>query len=256
MKISDVFPNPDDLLALEPEELAEVLLRRLQAVVEERQRSNPSTRESFDVNFHNFFNQNNYCESPPEFGSRQPEVDSALMEAWSWLESAGLLARSRDSTAGLFFITRRGRAIKSPNEFLEFRRGTILRRHLLHNTIADRVYPAFLRGEYDTAIFQAFREVEVAVRKACGFGSDQFGDKLMRSAFGSKGVLTDQSVPVGEQEAMGHLFAGAFGVHRNATGHRHVPTDPAEAAEIIGLASYLLRVVDRLTSGNQLSQTP
>jgi hypothetical protein len=25
---------------------------------------------------------------------------------------------------------------------------------------------------------------------------------------------------------MGHLFAGAFGVYRNSTGHRHVPTDP------------------------------
>jgi Protein of unknown function (Hypoth_ymh) len=39
------------------------------------------------------------------------------------------------------------------------------------------------RGEYDTAVFQAFREVEVAVRSAGKFPAEQFGKELMRKAF-------------------------------------------------------------------------
>ena len=74
----------------------------------------------------------------------------------------------------------------------------------------------------------------------------------MRAAFATAknnlpaGPLTDKQLPLGEQEAMAHLFAGAFGVYRNSTGHRHVPTEPEEAAEVIMFASQLLRIVDRL----------
>jgi hypothetical protein len=45
---------------------------------------------------------------------------------------------------------------------------------------------------------------------------------------------------------MAHLFAGAFGLFRNSTGHRYVPTEPEEAAELIMFARQLLRIVDRL----------
>jgi hypothetical protein len=50
-------------------------------------------------------------------------------------------------------------------------------------------------------------------------------------------------LPSGEQLAMSHLFAGAFGVYRNSTGHRHVEPDAADAAEVIVDASQLLRTV-------------
>ena len=73
----------------------------------------------------------------------------------------------------------------------------------------------------------------------------------MRDAFAvpkqgrATGPLTDPSAQGSEQEAMRNLFTGAFGVYRNPTGHRHVPTEPEETAEIIMLASQLLRIVDR-----------
>lgn len=62
-----------------------------------------------------------------------------------------------------------------------------------------------------------------------------------------RGPLTDTSLPPGEQESMAHLFAGAFGLYRNSTAHRYVPTKPEEAAEVIMFASQLLRIVDRLS---------
>jgi len=42
---------------------------------------------------------------------------------------------------------------------------------------------AFLRGDYDVAIFQAFKEVEVAVRTRGGFSATDIGTDLMRRAF-------------------------------------------------------------------------
>jgi Protein of unknown function (Hypoth_ymh) len=47
---------------------------------------------------------------------------------------------------------------------------------------------------------------------------------------------------------MAGLFAGAIGLYKNPQSHRHVPTSPVDAAEVIGLASQLLRLVES-TSG-------
>jgi uncharacterized protein (TIGR02391 family) len=117
--------------------------------------------------------------------------------------------------------------------------------------IASEVYPLFLSGKYDTAIFEAFREVEVAVRKAGGFPPTTVGVNLMRDAFrplnnNQSGSLTDKQLPAPEQEAMLSLFAGAIGLFKNPQSHRHVPTHPEDAAEVIIFASQLLWIVDRL----------
>jgi uncharacterized protein (TIGR02391 family) len=125
----------------------------------------------------------------------------------------------------------------------------------LHPLIGSTVYSAFLRGAYDTAVFEAFREVEVAVRAAGQFGPNDYGKELMRDAFKpseKKGQatapapLTDTQLPIAEQEAMSNFFAGAIGLYKNPQSHRHVPTHPEDAAEVIVFASQLLRIVDRL----------
>jgi hypothetical protein len=59
----------------------------------------------------------------------------------------------------------------------------LLPRKQLHPVIAEKVYPAFLHGKYDTAIFEAFREIEIAVRQGGGLPHDLVGEKLMRAAF-------------------------------------------------------------------------
>lgn len=58
--------------------------------------------------------------------------------------------------------------------------------------IASGVYPMYLRGDYDTAVFQAFKEVEISVRNAARLGYDRLGCPLMRDAFNPKtGPLSD-----------------------------------------------------------------
>lgn len=59
---------------------------------------------------------------------------------------------------------------------------------------------SFMRGEFDTAVFQAVKAAEVAVREAAGFGDSVIGVDLMRKAFDlDKGPLTDQSAERGER---------------------------------------------------------
>jgi hypothetical protein len=74
----------------------------------------------------------------------------------------------------------------------------------------------FLRGDYDDAVFKAFKTVEMAVRTAASLPNDMGGVEVMRTAFHStSGILTDKSVVVAEREALSRLFAGAIGHAKN-----------------------------------------
>ncbi len=178
--------------------------------------------------------------------------------------TAGLLAPDPTQMPGVdrVFLTRRAWSITDQATFQAFRKASILPRALLHPVIADRAWPNFIRGDHDTAVFQAFKEVEVAVRKAGGFGSQKIGVELMRAAFDTDaGPLADRSLPKAERESLSHLFAGAIGSYKNPSSHRTVViNDMIEAGEMLILASHLLRIIDdraaRLTASSRRAGPP
>jgi uncharacterized protein (TIGR02391 family) len=246
--LSSLVPSADDLLALDVEELAGVLLTHLNSC---GINSGDSVVQNGLISQHNFLRN---LEGHPEYPGRQPEVNRALMEAWSWLQGEGFLIPDAHQPASWFFLSRRAQRLKSPTDFTEYQKANLLPKGQLHPLIAAKVYPAFLRGEYDTAVFQAFREIEIAVRRAGRFPGDLVGTKLMRDAFrpdtknptAALGPLTDTTLPVAEQEGMSSLFTGAIALYKNPQSHRNVPTEATNAAEVIVFASHLLRIVDRL----------
>ncbi len=222
---------------MEPEELAPLVLKQLSESGQQK------------LNMHNFSlgNDSDFVAwAGPDPRQRQ-EISQRLIVAWRWLERELFIA-PQPGNIDWAFITQRGKAILESQDFETYKKGHLLPSEGLDPILVRKVKQAFIRGDYDTAIFQAFKEVEVRVRKKAGLSDSDIGVSLMRTAFNPKdGVLTDKSVSTGEQVARMELFAGAIGTYKNPSSHREVNlTDPKEAADIIHTANQLLRIVESI----------
>jgi uncharacterized protein (TIGR02391 family) len=246
------FPSPDEVLVADLDRLDEILLQHLKTYEGGGTVHQPVGGFNRDYYIAVMEGRPKYLGSlptEPEYGDRQPQVSRRMLEAWNSLVIKGYLMHNGQSHPDFFMITSAGEDL-----IKRFKQGAIpsytvtrmLPREALHPAINDKPWQHFMRGEFDTAAFQAMKAVEVSVRDAGSLGNNLVGVALMRQAFAlDTGPLTDTSVERGEQSARMDLFAGAIGSYKNPHSHRDVDlNDPMEAAEIILLANHLLRIVE------------
>lgn len=237
----EMFPDPQVLLALAPEDLAEAVLPLA-----------ASLRQNDMVLLGMLSAQ---AQEGPGGGrgypSSQPQLQQiqlALAEAWAWLQGNGLLIPDPgiNGANGWMRLSRRAERILAEGSFKAYARTVAVPKSLLHTSIADEVWPDLVRGDLETAVFKAFRAVEISVREAGMFSDADIGVPLMRKAFDKgNGPLTDLTQPEGERDSLAHLFSGAIGSYKNPHSHRTVTIkETTEALEMVILASHLLRIVD------------
>lgn len=114
-----------------------------------------------------------------------------------------------------------------------------------HEKLISKCQPLFAVGAYDSAVFEAFRLVEEAVRTLSGFSNSDVGVNLISKALGSKVPPIQLSDVAAEQEGFHSLFRGAIGAFKNPGSHRTVGhTDATRVMELLAFASLLLKLLD------------
>jgi uncharacterized protein (TIGR02391 family) len=232
-------PTADALLALTPKELELILLRFVGAATADPLRR-MVTCEGTLVEL--FAPGGGY-----DMAKRDP-VSRAVRRAFKALEAAELIEAPDpyNGQNGYRVISDNGRQVDTTVDLDAAKVRDWLKPELLHKTMPVAVMNSFASADYDTAVFEAFKAVESAVRKKGGFTQSDFGVELMRKAFHpDQGPLRDQGATRSRRERRQELFMGALGELRNPKGHNDPTiTDPRLAIEEIMTASVLLRIVN------------
>jgi uncharacterized protein (TIGR02391 family) len=241
--MKNFFPPLDTLLQMEPEAIAPYLLIYLNDYISRQQ------NKEFHMN-HVIQNEN---QSLKEYSGGYPNTEKValvLAEAWILLSNQGFLAPATSSGAnhGFVVITRKGQQVKTHVDFKKFAHLKLLPRDVLDPELSKRVWSSFINGDFDMAIFAAFKEVEVRMRSAASLDNTHRGVVLAREVFNPEsGQLTDMSNPdKGERVGYMELFSGVIGVFKNPGSHLPVNyDDPVTAVSLILFANTLLKIIDK-----------
>lgn len=178
------------------------------------------------------------------------ECKRAASEALSWLIARQFIAPDTEQAGrGWYLVSRLGVEAGSQTDLQTWISERELPEDHLQPAIAAEALDVFRQGKFDTAVFIAFRTLEVRIREAAKLGNEAIGTKLAARAFHPEdGPLTDLSAEAGERQALMQLMSGAIGLFKNPTSHREVQLSGTEAREMLVIASHLMRIVTQRSS--------
>jgi uncharacterized protein (TIGR02391 family) len=164
------------------------------------------------------------------------------------LKNQGILVKdSYQSDDSYQVLTQKGKEIvekmQDPDAYA-LRLEEVLKNQDLLNVCLD----VFNEGDYETAIFKAYRFVEEKVREKAQLEARDIGIDLMNKAFkpsNGKLIVTTCAVPA-EQEGVQSLFRGAISFFKNPLSHRTVDyNDRQVARQVIAFAELLLDILSK-----------
>jgi uncharacterized protein (TIGR02391 family) len=117
----------------------------------------------------------------------------------------------------------------------------------LHPDIHAKCWSLYTQEDYDNAIFNATKAIEVAVRRKSKLPDEVVGADLIVRAFKPDNPILTYSVVKAEQEGMMALLRGIIQVYKNPHSHRHVGIqNTSECLGILLMCSNLLFTIDNL----------
>jgi uncharacterized protein (TIGR02391 family) len=234
------YPTAEQLQAAPVREIERILLR----YVVEYCADGMHPMVTRDAVSNGLFETNGY----PYSIQARTDVQRFIGRAWKGLEDGGFIEEPDPDNGknGYRVSSALGKSAHAGTDYEGARMRSKFSREMFHPALPDAAWNAFTVGDYDTAVFEAFKSLEVAVRTKGGFASTDFGAALMKKAFDpNTGPLRDKSAPRPRQKARCELFTGAFGEIRNPKGHNDPTiTDALVAAEELMAAGVLRRIVD------------
>jgi uncharacterized protein (TIGR02391 family) len=142
-------------------------------------------------------------------------------------------------------LTEKGKSATERTDFERVRVRNLLQEEMLHPLLQGRIFGYFAADDLGTAVFEAFKTVEIEVHSAGAYPEKEMGKTLMFKAFAVGGPLSKPTDDKQDCDALSGLFAGALSRFRNPGAHTNRTfSDVLEAMEELMLASRLLRTLD------------
>lgn len=115
----------------------------------------------------------------------------------------------------------------------------------IHPEIRSKCWNLYLSGNYDNAILNATKALEVAVRAKAHLPDDSVGAPLMAEAFKPDKPLLRYSKTRAEQEGLMSLLRGIIQVFKNPQSHRFVGVqNKADCLGLLLVCSSLLYIIE------------
>lgn len=116
----------------------------------------------------------------------------------------------------------------------------------IHPALIERCFLLLGNEEYESAVLQAFKALEIFIRDKMDAPADCFGERLLKKAYNpDNGVLANYTLPRNERFAFLNYITGAFSFYRNPSSHRDIDLDFFAAFKKIVVASDLLTEVEK-----------
>ncbi len=229
------FPTPDRLLDAPEIELERALLNIVADATDDQMRR-MATRDSIVNELFRFGGYDHRKKDP---------VQKAINRAWRTLEASNLIEEPDPDNGknGYRVISEEGRAALRQIDLEAAKMRNKFEAVMVHLLLREAAWRAFKAGDYDTAVYEAFKVVESAVRKKNASLVTEHGVRLMEKAFDPIAGPLKATDPR-RAKARQNLFMGAMGDLRNPRAHGDPTiTDPLVAMEELMVASALLRIV-------------
>ncbi len=187
-----------------------------------------------------------YFKISPLTEDEYSEGDRAVFE----LERDGFIKRDHTQTHSNYFkvLTERGKQVATQSlEDMQLP-SVDIDQLLTREDLRNKVHDDFLEGDYEAAIFKAFKFLEEKVRFKAKQLPDVIGVDLMSKAFKPNGGILkhpNAQTPA-EEEAFHLIMRGAIMWFKNPSSHRTVGYDNAEqAAQVLCFSNLLLDMVEQ-----------